>query len=36
VFLFKVIVAGGLAVVLKRMVWIVHLKCNRAGSYMVR
>ena len=35
-FLFKVIVAGGLAVVLKRMAWIVHLKCNRAGSYMVR
>ena len=36
VFLFKVMVAGGLAVVLKRMAWIVHLKCNRAGSYMVR
>lgn len=35
-FLFKVMVAGGLAVVLKRMAWIVHLKCNRAGSYMVR
>ena len=25
-----------MAVVLKRMAWIVHLKCNRAGSYMVR
>lgn len=35
-FLFKVMVAGGLAVVLKRMAWIVHLKCNRAGIYMVR
>ena len=35
-FLFKVMVAGGLAVILKRMAWIVHLKCNRAGSYMVR
>ena len=29
-------VAGGLVVVLKRMAWIVHLKCNRAGSYRVR
>ncbi|HFC6010820.1 TPA: glutathione peroxidase [Neisseria meningitidis] len=36
VFLFKVMVAGGLAFVLKRMAWIVHLECNRADSYLVR
>ncbi|HGO9003243.1 TPA: glutathione peroxidase [Neisseria meningitidis] len=29
-------VAGGLAFVLKRMAWIVHLECNRADSYLVR